>query len=161
MTIIHACKDAKKDARAISRIFVVIVLGLVALVAVVGAYWYVILIVPACLSSVQGYALYIHVVKDSTAMPVPGATVSSLQINDCGNSNGSIFTTQTFALTDMVTPANGTVRVASPPAATYSVTVHYSGSSYNTEFTVAPLNITSVTISIPSGRANVTYSQPS
>lgn len=161
MATIHACKVAKKDTRAISRVFVVIVLALVALVAVVGAYWYVTRIVPACLSSVQGYALYIHVVRDSTSTPVSGATVSSFQINDCSNSNGSIFTTQTFALSDMVTPANGTVRLVSPPAATYSVTIHYSGSSYNAEFTVAPLNITSVTVSIPSGRANVTYSQPS
>lgn len=151
----------KRDkTKSIGKVLVLLVIVIISAAGVAGAYS-ITRMGPACQPSVQGYYLQIHVLRDLTGAPISGATVSIVRIDDCENLQGSIFATVTTPFPQAETPANGTLLIVSPPAGDYSISVVYSSQTYNAEFSVAPLNMTTVVMSIPSGRIEVTNTQPS
>ena len=115
---------------------------------------------PVCQPSVQGYSLHMHIEND-TGTPISGATVTVNRIDYCGNSQGSVFTTQTTQVYQGITPANGTLTLSTPPVGVYTFSISYSQKTYTATAPVAPLNTTTVTISIPSGKIVVQNSFPS
>ncbi|MGA2876052.1 MAG: hypothetical protein ABSE82_11015 [Nitrososphaerales archaeon] len=151
----------KNRKRAISRILISIIVIVFILVATIGT-WSVSYFTsgPECGAiSVEGQAMYIHIVEDSTNSSIAGARLSASTIVTCSpNSTPTTTFTQTDRLPSQTTSSNGTITFVSPPVALYSVVVHYSGSIYNTTVNVRPLVVTNVTISIPSGRTSISYS---
>lgn len=146
--------------KKVSRILLALAATVVLVIAIFTAYTYYQQNFPLCQAHVQGDALIIRVINSSGGGPISGIKVSLWQVNYCGDSKGSIFTTQTLSLGDLTTQTNGTVKLASPSVATYLLRVYYSGLSYDTNVTVAPINITNVVIYLPSEKTNVTYSLP-
>jgi hypothetical protein len=147
------------ETGAISKSMVLLLIALISVTGAIGAY-YSYRAGPQCQPEVQGFQLEIRVVQDSSEAPIQRATIEIIRTDYCGNQQGSIFATESHTFAGIVTPINGTASIVSPPVGQYLATVTYSGRNYNVQFTVAPLNITSVVLSIPSGVISITYIQP-
>jgi hypothetical protein len=109
--------------------------------------------------SVEGYALYVKVVNDvPIASPVAGARVGGSYLSTCTIQAGSTTRTLTTTFPTQVTPAaNGTVTMMPVSPGNYSIVVQYNGQRYTFDTYVRPVNATNVTLSVPSGRWDVTY----
>ena len=109
--------------------------------------------------SVEGYALYVKVVNDGPAgSPVAGARVGGAYLSTCTIQGNGTTKTMTSALSTRVTPAaNGTVTIMPVNPGNYSIAVEYNGEKYAFDTYVRPIYATDVTLSVPSGIWNVTY----
>jgi hypothetical protein len=109
--------------------------------------------------SVEGYALYVKVVNDvPTGSSVAGARVGGSYLSTCTIPGSGTTKTMTSALSKRVTPtANGTVTIMPVNPGNYSIIVQYNGEKYTFDTYVRPIYATNVTLSVPSGVWNVTY----
>lgn len=133
----------------------VLVLGLVA----VSVFYFVYLPLNACPSaSAEGYAFYVKVVSDApTDSPVSGASVRASYLSSCVTGRGATTKTVSIRLPTLTTPASGVVMVSPAYGGSYSVSVDYGGHTYGFQAYVRPVTMTNLTLSLPSGTWNETY----
>ncbi len=146
--------------KALAKLTALILAVIVVVSVAAGTGVYLMIHGPVCQPSVQGYSLHIHIEND-TGTPISGAEVMIDRIDYCGNSQGSIFTTQTTQVYQGTTPTNGTLTLSSPPVGVYTFSVSYLQKTYTGSAPLAPLNSTTVTVNIPSGKIEVQNSFPS
>ena len=108
-------------------------------------------------ASAQGYAFYVKVVNDTSGgSPVSGASVSGSYISMCISGNGTTTKTDASKLPTQVTPASGTI-MEPADGGNYSIVIQYSGQKYTFDAYVRPIDTTTLTLSVPSGTWNETY----
>lgn len=94
-------------------------------------------------------AIYFRVISDIDGQPVQGASLSGFETYGCG---GKPVTWQASAFTQQ---AGGWFSPSFPPgvvaAGDFTLMVQYSGRSYNYIASIAPLQVTCVTLKVPSG----------
>src|SRR2546422_2879065 len=107
-----------------------------------------------CIRTGQGYAFYVRVVADGKNTSISGARVNAISYTTCASGNtewGSPITT--------MTPENGTVALPVSGIGGYDIIIGYRGASYSVgDVFIAPVQITAVTLSIPSGNVTITHS---
>ena len=103
---------------------------------------------PSCSVTGEG-AIYFRVISDSAGQPVQGASLSGFETYTCGGKPetwlASGFTPQTGGWYSPSLPA-GVATIGQ-----FSITVQYSGRSYSYIAPIAPLQVTCVTLKVPSG----------
>ena len=108
-----------------------------------------------CIRTGQGYAFYVRVVADGTNTSISGAKVNAISYTTCASGYtewGSPITT--------TTPENGTIALPVSAIGGYNIIIGYRGASYSVgDVFIAPVRITTATLSIPSGNVTITHSQ--
>ena len=109
-----------------------------------------------CIRTGSGTAFYVRVAADGTNRSVSGAEVYAIPYTECASGYtdfGGLITT--------VTPSNGTIALPVGGIDGYIVIANYHGSNYTAgEVFAAPVEVTIVTLSVPSGNTTVAHSQP-
>jgi hypothetical protein len=145
---------------------VVIILVLVLVVASTGAGYFIgyssqhttttVSTTISCIRTGQGYALYVRVATDRTNASIAGAKVDAISYTVCASGD-----TEWGDPITAVTPNNGTISLPVSAIDGYSIIVSYQGSSYFAgEVFIAPVEVTIVTLTVPSGNVTVTHSPP-
>lgn len=113
--------------------------------------------VTQCIQSGPIGTLRVHLIFDnSTNSSVQGATISGYVSIVCGVEPPPSTTVVRMPIRTVVTPSNGTVTNFEPwEDGTYSLTITYSNRSYKVSAPNNPEQLTSVTLSIPSGNVNI------
>jgi len=158
-TLMTSCCTMKRKSSR-SALGSVVIAAILACVAAVGLLSYFFIFIPPCPNqSADGLAFYVHVISDRSNDSVAGAIVSATTIVTCASDSGSVTHTQTDKLPESQTPTNGIVEYLSPGAGVYSVAVDYMGRSYAANVTISPLQMTNLTLSIPSGTYQIVHSR--
>ena len=109
-----------------------------------------------CIRTGQGYAFYFRVAADKTNVSIAGAKVDAISYTVCASGDtewGSPITT--------TTSNNGTISLPVSAIDGYSIIVSYQGSNYFAgEVFIAPVEVTTVTLTVPSGNVTVIHSAP-
>ncbi len=109
-----------------------------------------------CIRTGQGYAFSVGVVADGTGAPVSGAEVNAISYTTCVGGSTDWGSPITAA-----TPDNGTIALTVSTIDGYNIIVGYEGSSYTVgDVFIAPVQTTTVTLSVPSGNVTVAHSAP-
>ena len=110
----------------------------------------------SCIRTGEGWAFHVRVTTDRTNAAVSGAKVNAISYTTCASGNttwGSPITT--------TTPDNGTVTLPTGGVDGYSIVVAYQGIQYPVGVIyIAPVQITTVTLSVPSGNVTIVHSAP-
>jgi len=108
-----------------------------------------------CFITGQPGGIFLTVLSDSNATPVIGAQIAAT--NQPAGVNGSPCGKP--ATVKFTTRGAEWYQLASDNNAGYSITVTYSGQTYNFTARLAPVSLTCATLFVPSGRTNVTITE--
>ena len=109
-----------------------------------------------CIRTGEGYAFYVRVVADGTNTPISGAKANAISYTTCASG-----TTEWGSPMTTMTPENGTVALPVSTIDGYNIIIAYQGASYSVgDVFIAPVQITTATLSIPSGNVTVAHSTP-
>jgi len=109
-----------------------------------------------CIRTGQGYAFRVRVVADGTNTPVLGAKVNAISYTTCASGD-----TEWGSPITALTPDNGTVTLPVSAIGGYNTIINYQGSNYVVgDVFIAPVQITTVTLRVPSGNVTIAHSAP-